>query len=172
MIDYCAAEEHPGEGVGRQAVQLSDENCLHISYEAGKLEDPAVNGVEIVDFGMTVSPQQAPDKVEQVTIGFERGVPVTLNGEKKSPLAMVETTEQDRRPQRRRPDRHGREPLRRHEEPRRVRSPRHDDALRGPSARSSSSRSTATWCTSATGSRPKSPRWCTTASGTPPRWTP
>ena len=44
----------------------------------------------IVDFGMTVSPQQAPDKVEEVTIGFERGVPVTLNGKQKSALAMVE----------------------------------------------------------------------------------
>ena len=44
----------------------SDENCLHISYEAGKLEDPAVDGISIVDFGMTVSPQEAPDKVEEV----------------------------------------------------------------------------------------------------------
>ena len=35
----------------------SDENCLHISYEAGKLEDLTVNGVELVEFGMTV--QQA-----------------------------------------------------------------------------------------------------------------
>src|SRR5690606_24683091 len=68
----------------------SDENCLHISYEAGQLEDPAVNGLAIVDFGMTVSPQDAPDKVEEVTIGFGSGVPVSINGEQKSPLAMVE----------------------------------------------------------------------------------
>ena len=58
-----------------------DENCLHISYEAGKLEDLTVNGVELVDFGMTVSPQQAPDKIETVTIGFEAGVPVSVNGQ-------------------------------------------------------------------------------------------
>ena len=51
----------------------SDENCLHISYEAGKLEDLTVNGVELVEFGMTVSPQQAPDKAEKVTIGFDGG---------------------------------------------------------------------------------------------------
>ena len=67
-----------------------DENCLHISYEAGKLEDPAVDGISIVDFGMTVSPQEAPDKVEEVRVGFEHGVPTTINGQKKSALAMVE----------------------------------------------------------------------------------
>ncbi len=39
---------------------------------------------------MGVSPQQAPEAGEQVTIGFEKGVPVTLNGAKVSPLAMVE----------------------------------------------------------------------------------
>ena len=42
------------------------ENCLHISYEAGKLEDPAVSGIPIIDFGMTISPQEAPDEGEEV----------------------------------------------------------------------------------------------------------
>ena len=54
----------------------SDENCLHISYEAGQLEDLEQNGVELVDFGMTVSPQEAPDEAETLEIGFEAGVPV------------------------------------------------------------------------------------------------
>ncbi len=49
-----------------------------------------VNGVETVDFGMTVSPQQAPDKVEQVTIGFERGLPVSVNGKRLSPFEIVD----------------------------------------------------------------------------------
>ena len=40
-------------------------------------------------FGMTVSPQQAPDKIENVTIGFASGVPVTVNGRKSSPLEIV-----------------------------------------------------------------------------------
>ncbi len=93
MIDYCDAKKIPVKASISKPYS-SDENCLHISYEAGKLEDPAVDGVSIVDFGMTVSPQQAPDKVEQVKLGFERGVPVTVNGEKKSPLAMVETMNQ------------------------------------------------------------------------------
>jgi argininosuccinate synthase len=40
-----------------------------------------VNGVELVDFGMTVAPQSAPDQVERVSIGFEQGVPVRVNGQ-------------------------------------------------------------------------------------------
>src|SRR5262249_43143997 len=89
MIDYCDAKKIPVKASVAKPYS-SDENCLHISYEAGKLEDLAVDGVAIVDFGMTVSPQAAPDKLEQVTIGFEHGVPVTLNGQQKSALAMVE----------------------------------------------------------------------------------
>ena len=103
--------------------------CLHISYEAGKLEDLTVNGVELVDFGMGVSPQEAPDKSESVTIGFESGVPMTVNGAKLSALEMVEAAERDRRSQRCRSHRHGRKPICRHEEPRCLRIARHDRAL-------------------------------------------
>ncbi len=39
---------------------------------------------------MTVSPQQAPEKTEDVTIGFEKGVPVSVNGQAASALAIVE----------------------------------------------------------------------------------
>lgn len=88
MIAYCDAKQIPVKASVSKPYS-SDENCLHISYEAGRLEDPAVNGVELVEFGMTVSPQAAPDKVEQVTIGFESGVPVTLNGKRRSALEMV-----------------------------------------------------------------------------------
>jgi argininosuccinate synthase len=59
----------------------SDENCLHISYEAGKLEDLSVNGVELVEFGMSVSPKDAPDEGENVAIEFISGVPVKVNGD-------------------------------------------------------------------------------------------
>ena len=90
MIAYCADRKIPVKASVDKPYS-SDENCLHISYEAGRLEDLAVNGVELVDFGMTVSPQQAPDKNETVTIGFERGVPVAVNGETLSPLSVVET---------------------------------------------------------------------------------
>jgi argininosuccinate synthase len=88
MIAYCQAKNIPVKATAAKPYS-SDENCLHISYEAGRLEDPAVNGFEIVDFGMTVSPQQAPDQVETIKIGFESGVPATLNGRRRSPLGMV-----------------------------------------------------------------------------------
>jgi argininosuccinate synthase len=88
MIAYCGQKKIPVKASVAKPYS-SDENVLHISYEAGKLEDLTVNGVELVDFGMTVSPQQAPDKIERVRVGFEAGVPVTLNGSKRSPLEMV-----------------------------------------------------------------------------------
>jgi argininosuccinate synthase len=88
MIDYCNAKNIPVKASVSKPYS-SDENCLHISYEAGKLEQLDVSGVDTVDFGMTVSPQQAPDKIETVKIAFERGMPVALNGQRRSPLQMV-----------------------------------------------------------------------------------
>jgi argininosuccinate synthase len=93
MIDYCDAKQIPVKASIAKPYS-SDENCLHISYEAGKLEDPATDGLAIVDFGMTVSPQEAPDKVEEVTVDFEQGVPARINGVKKSALEMVEEMNQ------------------------------------------------------------------------------
>ncbi|MFV2070145.1 MAG: argininosuccinate synthase [Pirellulales bacterium] len=88
MIAYCEKNGIPVKA-SIEKPYSSDENCLHISYEAGRLEDPTVDGYEIIDFGMTVSPQQAPDAVEKITVGFEAGLPVTLNGQSHTPLAMV-----------------------------------------------------------------------------------
>ncbi len=79
MIAYCAEKNIPVKASVEKPYS-SDENCLHISYEAGRLEELTINGVETVDFGMTVSPQEAPDKVEQVTIAYESGLPVAVNG--------------------------------------------------------------------------------------------
>lgn len=90
MIAYCAEKNIPVKASVEKPYS-SDENCLHISYEAGKLEDLAVNGVELVDFGMTVTPQEAPDDVESVTIAFESGVPVSVNGKKLSAFEIVKT---------------------------------------------------------------------------------
>ena len=88
MLDYCETKGIPVKATADKPYS-SDENCLHISYEAGQLEDPNVDGLDLVDFGMTVSPQKAPDAVEQVTIGFESGVPVSINGDQRSPLQIV-----------------------------------------------------------------------------------
>jgi argininosuccinate synthase len=89
LIAYCEEKNIPVKASSAKPYS-SDENCLHISYEAGNLEELDVNGVALVDFGMTVSPQEAPDTVEEVTIAFEAGVPISVNGEKLSALAMVE----------------------------------------------------------------------------------
>jgi len=88
MIAYCEQKKIPVKASVAKPYS-SDENCLHISYEAGRLEDLMVNGVETVDFGMTVSPQKAPDKIETVTIGFTAGVPKSVNGKNLSALEIV-----------------------------------------------------------------------------------
>jgi len=88
MIDYCRQRNIPVKASAAKPYS-SDENCLHISYEAGKLEDLRVNGVELVEFGMTVAPQQAPDQVEKVSVGFESGVPVSVGGQRLSPFQVV-----------------------------------------------------------------------------------
>jgi argininosuccinate synthase len=90
MIEFCAQKNIPVKASVSKPYS-SDENCLHISYEAGKLEDLNVNGVETVEFGMTVLPQKAPDKVEPVTIAFDKGLPISVNGKKLSPLQIVKT---------------------------------------------------------------------------------
>ncbi len=88
MIAYCQEKNIPVKASVSKPYS-SDENCLHISYEAGKLEDLMKNGVETVEFGMTVSPQQAPDKTEKVKIGFEAGVPVSVNGKRLGAFDIV-----------------------------------------------------------------------------------
>jgi argininosuccinate synthase len=90
MIAYCEMRGIPVKASAAKPYS-SDENCLHISYEAGKLEDLTVSGVELVDFGMTVSPRQAPDKVENVRVRFEKGVPVAVNGKERGSLDIVKT---------------------------------------------------------------------------------
>jgi len=79
MLEYCAEKNIPVKATASKPYS-SDENCLHISYEAGDLEDPNVDGIPIIDFGMTISPQEAPDAETTVRIGFESGVPVSVDG--------------------------------------------------------------------------------------------
>ena len=90
MIAFCSQKNIPVKASVSKPYS-SDENCLHISYEAGQLEDLSVNGIELVEFGMVTPPQKAPDKPENVKIRFESGVPVALNGKAMSPLEIVKT---------------------------------------------------------------------------------
>jgi len=70
-----------------------DENLWGRSIECGVLEDPWVEPPEEV-FAWTKSPAAAPDKPEYVEIGFEGGIPVSLNGKKLSGVALIQQLNQ------------------------------------------------------------------------------
>ncbi|MCX7401654.1 MAG: argininosuccinate synthase [Planctomycetia bacterium] len=78
LLNFCEARSIPVKA-SRSKPYSSDENCLHTSYEAGALEELTTDGFALVEFGMTVSPQQAPDTFELVKIDFESGLPVRVN---------------------------------------------------------------------------------------------
>lgn len=87
-LDY--AEAH-GVSVGqsRTKIHSHDRNLWHISHEGGELED-AANAPLPTTWQITRSPQEAPDREEKVEIGFEQGVPVSVNGMKLDPVALVD----------------------------------------------------------------------------------
>ena len=87
-LDY--AEAH-GIAVAqsREKIHSRDRNLWHISHEGGELED-AGNAPLDTTWQITRSPKEAPDREEQVEIGFEAGIPVSVNGMKLDPVALVE----------------------------------------------------------------------------------
>jgi argininosuccinate synthase len=89
MIAWCEQHGIPVKATASKPYS-SDENVLHISYEAGELESLDISGVRLVDFGITVSPQAAPDNPQRVTIDYREGVPVSIDGRSMSPLGIVQ----------------------------------------------------------------------------------
>ncbi|MGH9812899.1 MAG: argininosuccinate synthase, partial [Candidatus Acidiferrales bacterium] len=73
----------------RKSLHSRDRNLWHLSHEGGELEDPA-NPPLPTTWQLTVAPQDAPDTVAQVEIGFEAGTPVSINGKKLDPVSLVE----------------------------------------------------------------------------------
>ncbi len=65
-----------------------DANLLHASSEGKVLEDPAVEVPDYV-YSRTLSPEEAPDQPTVITIGFERGDAVSIDGEKLSPASLL-----------------------------------------------------------------------------------
>ena len=65
-----------------------DANLLHISYEGLVLENPA-HAPEADMWRWTVSPKDAPNESEIIEIGYEKGDPVSINGKKMSPAALL-----------------------------------------------------------------------------------
>ena len=91
MIAYCAKKKIPVEASARKPYSM-DRNLLHISYEAGILEDPWLDASapKFKDmYKLSVSPEDAPDKPEYVNLDFEQGRCVALNGKKMSPLEVM-----------------------------------------------------------------------------------
>src|SRR5246127_5102611 len=87
-LDY--AEQH-GIPVAqsRAKIHSRDRNRLHVSHEAGELEHPD-NAPLPTTWTWTKSPQEAPDAVEKVTIEFNAGLPVAVNGVELDPVTLVE----------------------------------------------------------------------------------
>jgi argininosuccinate synthase len=73
----------------REKIHSRDRNLWHLSHEGGELED-AGNAPLASTWQLTRSPQDAPDREEQVTIGFEAGVPVSVNELQLDPVSLVE----------------------------------------------------------------------------------
>src|SRR5207237_6067012 len=66
----------------------TDLNLMHVSYEGGILEDPWAEPPENI-FQMTRSPENAKADAEYIEIGFEHGEPISINGERFDPVALV-----------------------------------------------------------------------------------
>jgi argininosuccinate synthase len=87
-IEYAAKHKVP-ISVSTTKIYSRDRNIWHISHEGGALEDPANAAPEEI-WMLTKSPKAAPDTPGEVTIGFEKGVPVSVNGKSLSPVALLE----------------------------------------------------------------------------------
>ncbi len=89
-IEYAEAHNIPLK-INRETNYSKDKNLWHLSHEGLDLENPAneptYNKPGFLEMG--VSPEQAPDQPEYVTISFEKGEPVAVNGEKLSPANLV-----------------------------------------------------------------------------------
>jgi argininosuccinate synthase len=87
-IEYARAHNVP-IAASTTKIYSRDRNIWHISHEGGALEDPA-NAAPDDIWMLTRSPAQAPDKPGTVSIGFERGVPVTVNGKSMKAFELLE----------------------------------------------------------------------------------
>lgn len=87
-IDYAIAHNVPLK-INRETNYSKDKNIWHLSHEGLDLEDPANEPMFDKILEMGVSPEKAPDKPEYITLSFEKGVPVALNGEKIDSVELI-----------------------------------------------------------------------------------
>jgi argininosuccinate synthase len=92
MIAYCEEKSIPVQASAKKPYSM-DRNLLHISFEAGILEDPWMDAFAPNNRGMfklSVAPEDAPDKPEYVTLEFEKGNCLAVNGTESSPLGVMQ----------------------------------------------------------------------------------
>jgi len=87
-LDYAQSHAVP-VAASREKIHSRDRNLMHISHEGGELEDPANAPLETT-WLLTKAPQQAPDRAQRVRIGFESGVPVSVDGQRLDAVSLVE----------------------------------------------------------------------------------
>ena len=91
MIAYCAKHKIDVQASAKKPYSM-DRNLLHISYEAGILEDPWFDAFAAKNkdmFRLSVDPEDAPDRAEIVELDFVRGDCVAVNGKKLTPLEVM-----------------------------------------------------------------------------------
>jgi argininosuccinate synthase len=92
MIAYCEAKKIPVQASAKKPFSM-DRNLLHISYEAGILEDPWFDASDPKYKGyfntLSVFPEDAPDKPETVILEFDEGNCIAVNGKVLSPLGVM-----------------------------------------------------------------------------------
>ncbi|MCK9454808.1 MAG: argininosuccinate synthase [Sulfurimonas sp.] len=89
LLAYAAEHGIQIEKKGKKSPYSMDANLLHISYEGGILEDPNAEPEDSM-WLWTTKPEDAPNTPEYITIGYENGDPISLNGEELSPATMLE----------------------------------------------------------------------------------
>ncbi len=86
---YAYAEKHNVPlTVKKKGVYSHDRNLWHLSSEGGELEDPWADAPEEV-YSMTKAPWEAPDQGATVTLSFDKGMPIKVDGEALSPATLV-----------------------------------------------------------------------------------
>jgi argininosuccinate synthase len=87
LIAYCTRHGIPVTATAEKPYSM-DRNLMHVSYEGGILEDPWAAPPEDI-FQLTRSPETADDKPLEITLSFEKGEAVAINGERHGPVDML-----------------------------------------------------------------------------------
>ena len=87
LIEYAQQNGIPVKATAEQPWS-TDENLMHISFESGMLEDPWQEPKEEM-FELSQSPKNAPDQEQILTIDFEEGLPVRLDGQEFAPVDLL-----------------------------------------------------------------------------------